>query len=163
MSCLGYVVEWNHSLVTSSTIKLVICLVCEALGNTLSFHGLSRLQRVPWCLISIVSISSKLLLLPVVSCRRFHSSFLLVTSSLIEMLLVSISHLVLGIVLLLLHVLRCLFLFGIFLPSLVGRELINLLSCLWVPQMLVDVLYPISILSCPSVYLMALLYDWSSG
>ena len=111
----------------------------------------------------ILYLYTKLLLLPVVSCHRFCSFFLLVASSSIKMLLVSISYLVLEIILLLLRVLRHLFLFWILLFSLVGKELVDLLSCLWVPRMLVDVLYSISILSCPLVHLTALLYDWSFG
>ena len=110
-SFLRCAIEWNCSPVVLNTTLLVIHLACEVPGSTLSFHGLSRFQRVPWYPTNIVSTSLKLLLLLVVPCHKFHNSFLLVVLFLIKMLLVSIFCLVPGIVLFLLHVLRCLFLF----------------------------------------------------
>ena len=98
---LECVVMWSHSLATSNTILLVSYSVYEVLRNISDFHGLSRFWMFPMYPVSIISTWLEPLLLPVASCCRFHSFFLLVALFLIKTLLVSTSYPVLGIALLL--------------------------------------------------------------
>ena len=98
---LECVIVWSCNLVASNTILLVSHLACEVPGSISSSRGLSIFQMFPLHLANTAFTWLKLLLLLVVLCHRFHSFFLLVALSLIRMLLVSISHLVLEIVLLL--------------------------------------------------------------